>query len=129
MSPVKPDLAPSIDDLLRRHELTNECIDGKVRECHMRTLSRSLAYWRELASYICLTEPDVAEIEHDCKTEPDKRLKTLKKWSNKHGPNAKYRLLLEAFLEIGWSNLAEQLCKLLGDSHSEKEKGMYFTVF
>ena len=128
MSHVKPDLAPSIDDLLRRHKLTNECIDGEVRERHMLTLSRCLACWRELSPYICLTEPEVAEIEHDCKTEPERRFNTLKKWSNKHGPNAKYRLLLEAFLEIGWSNLAEQLCKMLGDSHSEKEKGKYFTV-
>ena len=83
----------------------------------MLTLSRSLDRWREVAPYLGLTAPEIAEIEHDSKTEPEKRFKALERWSNKHGPNAKYRLLLVAFLEVGRSDLAEQVCELLGNIH------------
>ena len=128
MSCVKPSLVPSIDDLIRRFNLIDDCVDGEVHPKHMLTLSRSLDRWREVAPYLDLTAPEIAEIEHDCKTEPEKRFKALQRWSNKHDLNAKYRLLLEAFLEVGRSDLAEQVCKMLGNVHPKTGCGKFWTL-
>ena len=125
MSSVKPSLVPSIDDLIRRYNLIDDCVVGEVHRKHMFTLSLSLDHWREVALCLGLTTPEIEEIEHDSKTEPEKRFKALKRWSNKHGPNAKYRLLLEAFLEIDRSDLAEQVCKMLGNVHPKTGCGKF----
>ena len=69
--------------------------------------------WRGVAPYLGLTESEVDGVDSDGRDEQDKRLKTLQKWKRRLCFRATYKSLIQALLDSGRADHAEEVCRLL----------------
>ena len=102
----------TLDDCIQHFDLAAEDLDATCSDEHILSVSKLLD-WRGVAPYLNLTEPEVDEVDLDGRDERDKRHKTLQKWKSKFAFRATYRKLIQALLESGKADHAEEVCKLL----------------
>ena len=112
----QPSLAPAMDpptlaELVTEVGISPALLDQKCSDEDLVSISEDLD-WRGTAPHLGLSATDIEDI--DCKrTEPEKRVETLRKWKRKFGFRAKIRMLLEKLLEAGNADHAETVCRLL----------------
>ena len=112
----QPALAPAMDpptlaELVTEVGISSALLNQKCSDTHIVSISNDLD-WRGTAPHLGLSATDIEDI--DCKrTEPEKRIETLRKWKRKFGFRAKIRMLLEKLLEAGNADHAETVCRLL----------------
>ena len=58
-----------------------------------------------------LSELDLADVDRDKPTEEEKRIAALRTWKARNGSKATYKVLVEALLNRGEQNQAENLCR------------------
>ena len=99
----------TLDDCIEHFDLAAEVLDAKCSDEHILDVSRFLD-WKGVAAYLKL---DVDAVESDGRDEADKRRKTLQNWKNKFAFKATYRNLIQALLDSGRGDHAEEVCELL----------------
>lgn len=96
-------------------------------ERHLLKISQEIAQWQDIAPYLDLTEADEEEIvgSHP-RSVKAQRLAMLRKWKQKHGANATYEELVEAFKSCGRKDLVDKISELLAEdsSNSTDEAGI-----
>ena len=91
-------------------ELNKPCSDE-----HITSISLFPANWQTVALHLGLTETDEEGVEEEGKKAQGKRYKTLQRWKNKNLFKATYRVLVDVFLKLSRTDLAEKVCRLLVD--------------
>ena len=88
--------------------------------------------WKGAARYLKLNDSEVNAVESDGRDKQDKRHKTLHKWKSKFAFKATYRNLIQALLDSGKGDHAEEVCKLLQKGKhklSTTVLGMRFSLY
>ena len=102
----------TLDECIEEFNLSDEVLDTKCSDEHILAVS-SFLDWKGVARYLKLNESEVGEVESDGRDEQDKRHKTLQKWKSKFAFKATYRNLIQALLNSGKGDHAEEVCILL----------------
>ena len=112
----------TLDECIQQFDLADEVLDAKCSDKHILDVSRFLD-WKGVASYLKLTGSDMGEVDSDGRDEAGKQHKTLQKWKSKFAFKATYRNLIQALLDSGKGDHAEEVCKLLqkGDMANHKQ--------
>ena len=100
--------------MLKRYSLTEESCDVQISDKHLGDISRSnCRKWRELPSRLEMDAIVVGDIGRKPVDEDEKRATFFAKWKEAKGSDATYKALISALLEIGCTEDAECVCKLL----------------
>ena len=98
-------------------ELSKSC-DSSI----IPSLADCFREWRVIFGSL-LSELDLGDVDRENTTEEEKRIAALRKWRDRKGHEATYKILVDALLNRGERYQAESLCKTLANHLSDK-KGM-----
>ena len=107
------DVANGVD--LAVDELSKPC-DSNI----IPSLADCFLEWEVIFGSL-LSEIDVNYVKEDNTTGVNKRMAALRKWRDKNGREATYKVLVDALLNRGERDQAENLCKILA-KHSMSNK-------
>ena len=105
--------AITLEELLKKVGVSPEKLNEPISDDHLRAIALFLPSWRNVATYLELSEKDMDDVEQGGKNEQDKRLKSLKKWKGKFAFKATYRKFMEVLLSLTMADVAEKVCCLL----------------
>ncbi len=112
--------------LLSSIELTYKDGNRECRDDHIFDISQNIVNWELVATRLGLTAAEIEVIQYDNQSIMMMRLNSLKKWKSKalRRGTATYRVLLQALLDCGCNDQAEQACSLLKKSllYQQKQK-------
>ena len=117
----------TLDDCIEHFDLAAEVLDAKCSDEHILDVSRFLD-WRGVARYLKLSDSEVGAVDSDGRDEQDKRRKTLQNWKSKFAFKATYRNLIQALLDSGRADHAEEVCKLLKKGNMANTSNVLLTV-
>ena len=95
-------------------ELSKPC-NGSI----IPSLADCFREWRVIFGSL-LSELDLDDIDRENTTEEEKRIAALRKWRDRNGSEATYKILVDTLLNRGERHQAESLCKTLADQLSDK---------
>ena len=95
--------------------VSEEALGSQCTEGHYLELANKMTGWNEVAPHM-LDSSAVEEIRGDGCSERDKKLKMLRKWSQRFAFKATYRALIGVFVKAQRADLAQLVCDILGDS-------------
>ena len=111
----------TLDELLKEVGITHMQLEEKCTNEHLHGISLSLKSWRTLAPQLGLSSSEVEAVDRDAHSEKERRQKCLESWKAKFAFAATYRVLVEALLEIGNADQAEEVCRLLVSQRASKD--------
>ena len=100
---------------LSADELSKPCDDSIIP-----SLADCFSEWEVIFGSL-LNEIDIDDIDKENATGVKKRIAALRKWRNRNGYKATYKVLVDALLNRGEQYQAENLCKILAE-HSMSDK-------
>jgi len=109
----------TLKDYVKHLSIPVELLDTTISDKHTQEVSRFLE-WRRVAPYLKLDDSETEEVNLDGNNEGEKRYLTLKKWKRKFAFKATYKRLIEALLESGRADHAEDVCKLMTNLVTQK---------
>ena len=105
--------APTLDDLLSRHGVERKQLERKISAEMILEMAQLLDDWKMTGYYLGFTEQNLGDIQLDNSREEHRRVALLKAWEEKHGEDATYLKLAEAFHQRKKAYLVEKLCMRL----------------
>ena len=117
----------TLGDCIEHFDLPAEVLDAKCSDEHILDVSRFLD-WKGVARYLKLSDSEVGAVDSDGRDEQDKRRKTLEKWMSKFAFKATYRNLIQALLDSGRGDHAEEVCKLLKKGTMANTSNVLLTI-
>ena len=114
----------TLDELLEEEGVFSTQLDKTCTREHLRGIAMFLESWRTVASHLGLSNAEVEEVQRDGTEEKERKRKILEVWKARFGFKATYKVLIEALLEIGRADQAQEVCHLLVQQHKE---GIPFT--
>ena len=99
---------------LAADELSKPC-DSSI----IPSLADCFREWRVIFGSL-LSDLDLGDVDRENTTEEEKRIAALRKWRDRKGREATYKILVDALLNKGERYQAESLCKTLADQLSNK---------
>ena len=112
----------TLEECVREFSISTELLDKRVSDEHLREVSKFLQ-WRKVAPYLKLDDSEVEDVDLDGNSEQEKRYKFLQTWKSTFAFKATNKWLIEALLECGRADHAEEVCKLLASL--APQKGVY----
>ena len=97
-------------------KVSENCLSQPCSDDHLLTLSLDITKWKEVASFLRLSEVEKEEILCDNPTTKTRKIAMLRKWRQKFGRNATYGSLAAVFRELSRSDLAETVEALAASS-------------
>ena len=116
----------TLEECVREFSISAELLDKRVSDDHLREVSKFLQ-WRKVAPYLKLDDSEVEAVDLDGNSEQEKRYKSLQTWKSKFAFKATNKRLIEALLECGRADHAEEVCKLLASL--APQKGVYIATY
>ena len=98
-------------------ELSKPC-DNNI----ITSLADCFSQWRVIFGSL-LSELDLDDVDKENTREEEKRIAALRKWKARNGSKATYKVLVDALLNRGEQNQAENLCKILADYSMSDRNG------
>ena len=86
--------------LVDHYRLSDEDCNKPVSKKHFEELSSLCEPWRKLPQYLGLKATVEGDLERDFKTEEEKRVGFIRKWKERKGFDATYKMLIKALLHI-----------------------------
>ena len=108
---------------LAADELSKPC-DGSI----IPSLADCFREWRVIFGSL-LSELDLGDVDRENTTEEEKRIAALRKWRERKGHEATYKILVDALLNRGERYQAESLCKTLANQYLSNKNGMLIGVY
>ena len=102
---------PTPAQLVKKVDISPALLNQTCSDADLVSISQFLD-WRKVAPHLGLSAIDIGDIDGK-RTEPEKRVETLRKWKQKYGFMAKYQTLIEVLLKTGNTSDAEKVCQLL----------------
>ena len=112
MAQISAEVANEIG--LAADELSKPC-DERI----IPSLANCFSQWRVIFGSL-LSELDLGDVDRENTTEEEKRIAALRKWRDRKGREATYKILVDALLNRGERHQAESLCKTLANHLSDK---------
>ena len=94
----------------------------RCSEEHLAEIAQHISDWRAVSPFLGLTEAEEMAIIESTHSVPARRIAMLRKWNEKRGPKATYKLLGKAFRKCGLQHLEDKLLELLAESESSSEE-------
>ena len=104
-------MAISLQDLIKRFQLSDDLLDASLSDEHVRDVSRIIADHKILGPELGLTSAEMTAINQQ--PLEHQRFAMLEKWKQKFDWTATYRKIIEALLRCSRADLARQVCELL----------------
>ena len=104
---------PTLDEILYRHGLEKKHLERKIPAEMRLELLPLLDDWKMTGYYLGFTEQNLNDIEVDNPSEERRRMALLNEWEQRHGEEATYLKLAEAFHHRQKIAAVERLCKRL----------------
>lgn len=111
----------TLEDCVKQFGISVELLEATVSADHIRDVSKFWD-WRRVAPQL-IGDSEVEEVDLDEKTEQEKRHRSLQRWQRKFAFKATYQKLIDALLESGRADHAEEVCKML--TSLAPQKGEY----
>ena len=86
--------------LVDHYRLSDEDCNKPVSKEHFEELSSLCEPWRKLPQYLGLKPNVEGDMERDFRTEEEKRVGFIKKWKQRNGFDATFKMLIKALLHI-----------------------------
>ena len=103
---------------LAAEELSKPC-DSNI----IPSLANCFSQWKVIFGSL-LSELDLGDVDKENTTEEEKRIAALRKWRDRNGREATYKVLVDALLNRGQRYQAENLCgKILADLSISDKNG------
>ena len=104
--------------------------DEPCSDSHLVLISKWIPEWKEVAPFLELTSVDEVNIFEYCpRSTQVQRIKMLRTWREKHGKDATYKRLAEAFKDCDRQDLADKLSELITEENSSRSlSGMLVRV-
>ena len=115
----------TLDELLKEVGITHKQLKEKCTNEHLHGIALSLKSWRTLAPHLRLSSSEVEAVDKDAHSEKERRQKFLELWKDKFAFTATYKVLVEALLENGNADQAEEVCRLLVSQQPSKDMSMF----
>ncbi len=104
----------TLPELLRYLKLSQEALEARCSEEHLRDIARKMGDWEYHASYLGLSTADIDDLKEEFRRTGVKKERMLFLWKQRAVFKATYRYLVEdVFLKCGNAEMAEFVCKLL----------------
>ena len=103
----------TLDELLDEEGVSPAQLDKPCTREHLRDIALFLESWRTVAPHLGLLKAQVEEVERDGTEEKERKWKILEVWKARFAFKATYKVLIEALLEIGSADQAQEVCHLL----------------
>lgn len=97
------------ENVARRLDVDPRLLERPCDERVLPSLATFVHPWREVFSFL-LAPLDLDDVNSECISEQQKRLSSLRKWKERRGTEATYAELINALLENGSVDKAENLC-------------------
>ena len=118
----------TFEELIGYVGISAEKLNKPCSDEHIASISLFLTNWQTVAPHLGLTETDEEDVEEEGKKTQDMRYKTLRRWKDKNLFKATYRVLVDVFLKLGKTSLAEKVCRLLVDEGTYKLVELLMTM-
>lgn len=105
-----------LQDLREKLQLSDDHLDARVSDEHLREVSRITHDHETLGPELGLTPDEMTAI---ISSEQPQRLAVLRKWKQISAWKATYRKLIEALLKCGRADIAKKVGELLAQSKYE----------
>ena len=104
--------------------------DEPCFDSHLIQISKWIPEWKEVAPFLKLTSVDEVDIFEYCpRSTQAQRIKMLRTWREKHGKNATYNRLAEAFKDCDRQDLVDKLSEFVTKESSNRTlSGMLMRV-
>ena len=94
--------------------LSNADLDTKCSDEDLTSLATKISSWESVARFLGLKETDIVDITDKHVSEKESAHLMLKRWKERLGFKATFRVLVEVFLEnLTNAHMAEQVCRQL----------------
>lgn len=109
------------EDVAHRLDVDPRLLEGSCEEAVLPSLATFVHPWREVFGFL-LAPLDLDDVNAECRTEQEKRLSSLRKWKERRGTKATYAELINALLNNGNVDKAEDLCRHIQTISKEQGK-------
>jgi hypothetical protein len=104
---------PTLDEILSRHGLEKKHLERKIPAEMILEIAPLLDDWKMTGYYLGFTKQDLDDIEIDNPNQDHRRVALLNAWEQRHGEDAAYLRLAEAFYRREKIGLIDKLCRRL----------------
>ena len=116
---------PTLDTILESRSLTRDDLDHKCSdERHMNKLALEIHTWKAVAALLGLSKQDKENIEADNRTNADRKIAMLRRWSERYGDGATYLKLAETFEALKRRDLIVVLIEFACDNEADRDSAM-----
>lgn len=109
---------PSYQELLVTTEIDSHLMEQRCSDDHLRELSLTLDTWEVLATFLLLPDSEIAAIRQEREPVLQKQ-QMLRRWKQRCGAAATYKMLVSALLQIGRTDMAEAVIALQRQSSTD----------
>ena len=102
---------PSYTELLATMKIESNLMEQRCSDHHLRELSLTLDAWEVLATFLLLPDSEIAAIRQEREPLLQKQ-QMLRRWKQRCGPAATYKILVSTLLQIGRTDMAETVIAL-----------------
>ena len=110
---------PSLNDILSHHGLQVEHLQTSCPRNVRLEIAKELKDWKMVGFYLCLSQQDLMAVEHENRTEAQRRVAMLETWHEREGKDATYSRLANALHRHGRKDAVEQLCQIVKKANME----------
>ncbi len=86
----------------------------RLEDRHLSDISKKINCWEDLASYLELSQQDIAAIKRGSRNSDQQKTDLLRRWRRANGERATYRMLLEAAKSSDQQGLVAFIKSLIG---------------
>ena len=101
------------DKLIQDLGVPAEKLDKTCSNVQLAVIALTLPDWRALSPFLEISRTELEDIDHDGRTEQEKKVKLLWMWKKKESKKATYRRLIDALVNAQSVKHAEDVCKSL----------------
>lgn len=102
----------TFQDVLDEAKISAEVLKEPCSEDTTLQLSNFCDPWNVVALHLKLNHTEIDDIDRDCKTTEEKRIKVLQKWREAFAFKATTETFVKALVSCGRADPALQVCKL-----------------
>ena len=104
-------------ELATKSGINLDILEQECSDSDLLALSDFCHPWELTARHLLLTDPQISDIDSECRTTEEKRLASLKKWKETKAFGATFRVFVDALIACKCVQKAREVCEYLRTKH------------